>query len=824
MAMITLSKRKITVLLAGLVLATFFFTTRYPSDLYDHTQTRLRPYLTQPQTGKSSQSISDAQSDGSLGSNSQPQVGPHVDTDRLDSDGINVGKTPQTAKPGQKTQDGKFKWAGVPQRYPVQSMKQLPMVVPDSIPRIQHVFQAETLSMKETRLERLEAVKGNFTHAWGGYKKHAWLSDEVTPLSGSASNPFGGWAATLVDSLDTLWIMGLNDEFDEAVKAIDKIDFTTCSLDEINVFETTIRYLGGFLAAYDLSGGKYPQLLAKAQEMGEMLYVAFDTPNRMPITRWNFKAAADGMRQEAHESMLVAELGSLTLEFTRLSQVTEDPRYYDAIARVMNLFESQQMKTHLPGLFSIGVNAKDQNLMDGTSFTIGGMVDSLYEYLPKQHVLLGGGSQQYRTLYQRSLAAMKAHIFYRPMIPDQTPILFAGQVHTSGSTPKDELKINPEAQHLGCFAAGMVGIGAKIFDSREDLEIAKQLNEGCMWAYDNFPFGVMPEIIHTVQCDDPQDCPFEEEKWLEAVLQKQPSPTIADDRVKAGVLPKGVTKVDDARYILRPEAIESVWILYRLTGDPTLPDRAWNMFNSIVKYTTTNIAHAGLKDCTQLGANGKLQLQDRMESFWTAETLKYFYLIFSEPDVINLDEYVLNTEAHPLRRPDREYRTQLEEVPTKSASIKDIDTVEMPTKEELDKLYKAQGGSPENAFTKDTSTNDVPTKSELDKLYDAKDGSFDSTFAQDVPNKDSPTQAELDKLFDDKGGSTENSFAEDKSDLNEKPKSGLDKQYDENGGVDSTFAKLAPAKDSTKEATLDSVSKEQGTASTAGQIGDDMRL
>ena len=173
------------------------------------------------------------------------------------------------------------------------------------------------------------------------------------------------------------------DEFDEAVKAINKIDFTTCAIDEINVFETTIRYLGGFLAAYDLSGGKYPQLLAKAREMGEMLYVAFDTPNRMPITRWNFKAAADGMRQEAHASMLVAELGSLTLEFTRLSQVTEDPRYYDAIARIMNLFESQQMKTHLPGLFSVGVNAKDMNLMDGTGFTIGGMVDSLYEYLPK---------------------------------------------------------------------------------------------------------------------------------------------------------------------------------------------------------------------------------------------------------------------------------------------------------------------------------------------------------------------------------------------------------------------------------------------------------
>jgi len=43
---------------------------------------------------------------------------------------------------------------------------------------------------------------------------------------------------------------------------------------------------------------------------------------------------------------------------------------------------------------------------------------------------------------------------------------------------------------------------------------------------------------------------------------------------------------------------------------------------------------------------------DEMESFWLAETLKYFYLLFSTPDVISLDDWVLNTEAHPFRRPD----------------------------------------------------------------------------------------------------------------------------------------------------------------------------
>ncbi len=76
-------------------------------------------------------------------------------------------------------------------------------------------------------------------------------------------------------------------------------------------------------------------------------------------------------------------------------------------------------------------------------------------------------------------------------------------------------------------------------------------------------------------------------------------------------------------------------------------DRAWNMFNNIIKHSLTDIAHAALDDCTVSDP----PKSDKMESFWLAETLKYFYLIFSEPNLIDLDEYVLNTEAHPLKRP-----------------------------------------------------------------------------------------------------------------------------------------------------------------------------
>ncbi|BDD54737.1 hypothetical protein MAP00_000329 [Monascus purpureus] len=383
------------------------------------------------------------------------------------------------------TQDKEFFWDQIPQRYPVQLPLPVPSVVPGSIAPIQHRFPPEESAARDLQMTRLQAVKGNFTHAWEGYKKYAWMSDEVAPLSGHAQNPFGGWAATLVDALDTLWIMGLYDEFEEAIKAVEKLDFTKCSLDEINVFETTIRFLGGFLGAYDISNQKYHVLLQKAVEVGSMLYAAFDTPNRMPVTRWKINAAAHGAPQEAGNNVLVAEIGSLTLEFTRLSQLTKDSRYFDAVQRIVDVFDAQQDQTKVPGLWPIIVDAKTMNFHAFTSFTIGGMADSLYEYLPKQYILLEGASQQYRKLYQKALTAMKAHIFFRPMAPGSENLLFPGDISSDGQIPLSQLKLEAKVQHLSCFAGGMVAIGAKAFNSPDDLTVARKLVEGCIWGYEH---------------------------------------------------------------------------------------------------------------------------------------------------------------------------------------------------------------------------------------------------------------------------------------------------------------------------------------------------
>ena len=88
--------------------------------------------------------------------------------------------------------------------------------------------------------------------------------------------------------------------------------------------------------------------------------------------------------------------------------------------------------------------------------------------------------------------------------------------------------------------------------------------------------------------------------------------------------------------------------MYRISGDAAWMDKGWRMWEAIMKATRTEVGHSAIDDVL----DEKPTQLDEMESFWLAETLKYFYLLFTTPDVISLDDWVLNTEAHPFRRPD----------------------------------------------------------------------------------------------------------------------------------------------------------------------------
>ncbi|KAH6625622.1 class I alpha-mannosidase-like protein [Boeremia exigua] len=549
---------------------------------------------------------------------------------------------------------GPVKWKEIPQKYPVASTIALPTGTPSAIPHIQHEFGVETQHNKAERLRRQAAVKEAFLHSWNGYKKHAWLQDEVTPVTGGFTNAFGQRAATLVDALDTLAIMGLDDEFEAAVKAVKGIDFTTSGVTRINVFETTIRYLGGLLGAYDVSGAKHRVLLDKATELGDMLYAAFDTPNRMPVGRWDWANAALRMYQEADGQGFSAELGSLTLEFTRLTQLTGDAKYYDAVARITALLSKHQDRTQIPGLFPIRISPAREDFSQDKHFTMGGMSDSLYEYLPKQHLLLAGRDPQYENLYANAIREAKQHLFFRPLNPQNADILVAGSASLSSATGSSTL--DPTAQHLSCFTGGMVGLAARIFNRTEELDTARKLVDGCVWASENTPTGLMPEAVTLVPCGSAADCAWDPAKWRDAVsvagvgVGEYERHADAADIIKEDGLPAGFARVQDRRYLLRPETIESLFTLHRITGDPSLSDAAWRLFTATTNATRTTHGYSAIADVTLPPTHGSQKL-DQCESFWLAETLKYFYLVFSDPGVVSLDEFVFNTEAHPLRRP-----------------------------------------------------------------------------------------------------------------------------------------------------------------------------
>ena len=165
-----------------------------------------------------------------------------------------------------------YDWSHWQSFHPVDKIQLLPEADHQRLPKIQ--YSESLVTDLETQLRRRDAVKRVMQRGWNSYRQFAWMRDELTPVTGKARDTFGGWGATLVDSLDTLWIMDMKEEFYEAAQAAAKLDWAQCKDSHINMFETTIRHLGGLLSAYDLSGEK--ALLKKAVELGDMLYVGFE--------------------------------------------------------------------------------------------------------------------------------------------------------------------------------------------------------------------------------------------------------------------------------------------------------------------------------------------------------------------------------------------------------------------------------------------------------------------------------------------------------------------------------------------------------------------
>jgi len=441
---------------------------------------------------------------------------------------------------------------------------------------------------------RRESVKNAMKHAWSGYKQYAFGFDELKPLSHHGHNNWGGIGVTLVDSLDTLWLMGMQNEFWEAQNWVkNKLDFSHTGT--VSLFETTIRELGGLLSAYDLSGDSV--FLEKAEDLGKRLLSAFNTPTGIPggqVSLMNLRGPG------ISGNSVLAEIGTVQVEFRYLSEKTGNPIFAEKANRVYKIL-SDKHPQH--GLYPIYIDTNTGEFTTRT-ITFGALGDSFYEYLLK--VWIQGGKKEpiYRKMFDEAMDGVSNVLVQR-----SSP---SGLVYISDW---DGRRNHHKMDHLVCFLPGILALGAVTnpdqtsFRVERDMELAKELMYTCYQMYARQPTGIAPEYVNFVEGRD-----------------MEPGP-------------------NGGFYILRPETAESLFVLNQLTKDPIYREWGWEIFSSIEEYCKTDIAYGAIPD-VQSTSRGP---EDRMESFFLAETLKYLYLLQDPDHPIDLMQYVFNTEAHPLK-------------------------------------------------------------------------------------------------------------------------------------------------------------------------------
>uniref|UniRef100_A0A182VQB7 alpha-1,2-Mannosidase n=1 Tax=Anopheles minimus TaxID=112268 RepID=A0A182VQB7_9DIPT len=445
--------------------------------------------------------------------------------------------------------------------------------------------------------DRQRAVVEAVQHSWKGYKEYAWGHDNLKPISMGYSDWFG-LGLTLVDSLDTLYIMDLQDEFEEARTWIEKyLKFDVNR--EVNLFEVTIRVVGGLLSAYHLSGDR--MFLDKAVDLGNRLLPCFDSPSGIPFSDVNIGSLAAHAPKWSPDSS-TSEVTTIQLEFRDLSRSSENP-IFEKVASRVNLKIHELDKNE--GLVPIFINANTGQFRNFATISLGARADSYYEYLLKQWLQTGKKADDYLIEdFQQSIRGVLNQLVRTT--PNEKHV-YIGELLNG----KD---FKPKMDHLTCYLPGTLLLGYKNGMPKTHLRLATDLLETCYQTYMKQPTQLAPEISYfNVNGESETDI---------------------------------YVKTNDAHNLLRPEFIESLYYFYAITGNRTYQDMGWTIFEAFNRYTKVKNGY------TSIG-NVKNPLntrpRDMMESFWLGETLKYFYLLFSDDrNEIDLDKYVFNSEAHLL--------------------------------------------------------------------------------------------------------------------------------------------------------------------------------
>lgn len=225
-------------------------------------------------------------------------------------------------------------------------------------------------------------------------------------------------------------------------------------------------------------------------------------------------------------------------------------------------------------------------------------------------------------------------------------------------------EVTHKQDHLACFLPGVLALGhgeglgrrwgggdakreasaAKALNrlgldaNTTHLDVARELARTCVQTYARMPTGLAPEIAHFL-------VPGVRGGNAAAAKNKNSKNARLRFISYGDVLVKG----SDAHNLLRPETIESLWALWRVTGEEEWRDAGWEMWRSWERHARVDSGgYASVDNVTQ-APDSAIKRIDKMESFWLGETLKYMYLLFSDdPSLLPAECFVFNTEAHPL--------------------------------------------------------------------------------------------------------------------------------------------------------------------------------
>jgi hypothetical protein len=466
-------------------------------------------------------------------------------------------------------------------------------------------------------------------NAWLAYRKHAWGHDELLPTArkgrdwdgnrvGTPMDVSVAIGVTLIESLDTLYLCGLHNEFDDALAYL-ATNHTFDVPAEVSLFETTIRVLGGLLSAYELSGR--PVLLEKAYDLGKRLIGAFDvdgdhTPRVIPSASVNLRAALPSHPSWLGTKTSLAEVTSIQLEFRKLTYWT-GYAVFDYLAQRVVMQVLKSFSEQPGGLYPLMLDRQTGSPIPGT-ITLGARGDSFFEYIAKQAALTAFRDPLYTEAWRRIVQGIDEFLVV-DVNATHSFVVQAG--FASGSYRRDY-----QMDHLACFLPGALVVGSTVHPLRASSvpervitqgavhQLAKRITRTCVDMY-HTPSGLAPEIT----------------LFRSDTLEPLMSPTAR-------------------QYQLRPETLEALY--YQTMVSTGQEQQEWRRaVEGIVAAIEARCAvatggYVGIADV--LRTDGPRL--EKMESYFVAETLKYAFLALEEGSPsLPLGQWVFNTEGHPLR-------------------------------------------------------------------------------------------------------------------------------------------------------------------------------